>query len=135
MVQWYLSSQGRVAFTSGTSFTAATRKLVVNATEPINQIVWPFDSTSWKDFNVKLISINQNGILSVRRRLNGANVGVVVQFDNTDPAGTERTDLTPIAVVKGDRIAISYSDSNLAGTDPFFQTNSYLEFADGLFGF
>jgi len=135
MVQMYLSSQQRAAAATGTAFTAANRKLVVNTLEPINQIVWVFDSTDWKDFNVKMISAQANGTLTINRRKNGANVGVAVTFTNADPAGTEKTDTTIVALVKGDRIAISYSDSDILGADPTFSTNSYLEFADGLWGF
>jgi len=135
MVQMYLSSQQRSVFATGTDFTAATRKLVVNTLEPINQIVWPFNSTDWKDFNVKLISVQGNGTLTIRRRVNGVNAGVAVTFTNADPAGTEKTDTTTVALVKGDRIAISYSDNDISGVDPTFSTNSYLEFADGSWGF
>jgi len=135
MVQMYLSSQQRSVGASGTAFTAATRKLVVNTLEPINQIVWPFNSTDWKDFNVKMISAQGNGTLTIRRRVNEANVGNPITFTNADVAGTKKSDATIVALVLGDRIAISYSDSDVSGVDPTFSTNSYLEFSDALWGF
>ncbi|HEC66002.1 MAG TPA: hypothetical protein ENI23_11975 [bacterium] len=135
MVQYYLSSQLRVAAQAGVQYISVTRRPQPNSLRPRNETVWPFNGTDWKDFNVKLISVQGNGVLTVNRVKNGANVGVPITFDNTDLAGTEKFDATTVSLVKGDRIVISFSDSSTAGVDPTFTTNSYLEFADGLFGF
>jgi len=135
MVQWYMTSQMRAAGTTSQNYQHPCKRLFSSTTEARSQIVWPFDGTKWKDFQVKLMSVETQGFLNVQRRVNGVLVGIELQFDSGDAQFLEKTDTVEVTVVKGDLLGIRFRTTISSGSDPTFHTNSYLEFADGLFGF
>ena len=98
-------------------------------------IWWPFVASKWKDFGVKIRIANGAGTLTVVRRVNEMDVGVPLTFTSADPIGTVKKDGTEIDITKGDRLTLRNQDSSASGDEPIFQTWSYIEFADGLWGF
>ena len=99
--------------------------------------VWPFPDTEWKGARVIIYTQNGNNISEVSRTLNGADVGQLLSLGNGDPPSVPTTfiDLGIVAVTTGDLLGYRLSTTVTAGSHPIVNFTSYLEFADGLWGF
>jgi len=120
---------------TSTGFLPVRWVRIQSSNEDSPQTLWPFASSSWKEFKVRNLRANDNGTTTVQRRKNGANVGTALTFTSADTVPITKTDSTPIAITTGDRLAIRFTDNNLSGSDSWINVWSYIEFADGLWGF
>ena len=97
--------------------------------------LWPFGNTDWKSFRVRSLRTDNDGTTTVRRQVNQVNVGSAIQFSSADTFPVARADDTIIAINAGDRLAITYTDTDISAPQSWLNFWSYLEFADGLWGF
>ncbi len=137
MVQYpFFSNENTTSIAGGNVFGPPGRSVVSSSTNESNKNAWwPFPASKWKAFNVKIRVVVPNGTMTVIRRVNEVDKGVALTFTSADPIGTVKKDGTIIDVDKGDRLSLRNQDSSASGDEPIFQTWSYIEFADGLFGF
>jgi len=126
------------ALSPSTATTRASLRWVAitsgNDVEKVSTL-WPFASSTWKDFKVRNLRANDNGTTTVQRQKNGSDVGSALTFTSGDSVPITKTDATGIAVTTGDRLAIRFTDTDLTGSDSWINTWSYIEFADGLWGY
>ena len=97
--------------------------------------LWPFESSNWKSFRVRLLRANDNGTTTIQREKNGTLVGSALTFTSADSVPITKSDDTIVAVTVGDRLTIRSTDTDLSGSDPWINTWSFIDFADGLWGF
>jgi len=97
--------------------------------------LWPFASSNWKSFRVRLLRANENGTTFVQRQKNGVDVGSVLSFTGADVPPITKSEDTIIAVTTGDRLAVRFVDTDASGSLPWINTWSFIEFADGLWGY
>jgi len=137
MVQYpFFGNEHTTSIAGGNVFGAPGRSVVSTSTNESNKNAWwPFPASKWKAFNVKLRIIPPNGTMTVIRRVNEVDKGVALTFTNADSVGTIKTDGTEVDVTKGDRIGIRWVSTSGSSPRPIFQYFSYIEFADGLWGF
>jgi len=136
MVQYPFFGNEHTTSAAGTNvFSAAGRTVVTDGNESEVATWWPFVASKWKAFNVKIRVVVPNGTMTVIRRVNEVDKGVGLTFTNADAIGTIKTDGTEVDVTKGDRIGIRFVSTSGSSPRPIFQYFSYIEFADGLWGF
>jgi len=136
MVQYpFFSHEFSPSITGTNVYAPPGRSITSDNNESEVSAYWPFNGAKWKAFNVKIRVANGGGTLTVQRRVNEADVGVGLTFTSADGIGTIKTDGTIVDVEKGDRIGIRFIDTSASGDEPIFHYFSYIEFADGLWGF
>ncbi len=136
MVQYPFFSHENTTSTAGVNvFGPAGRGIVTDGNESEVAVWWPFPASKWKAFNVKIRVVVPNGTMTVIRRVNEVDKGVALTFTNADGVGTIKTDGTEVDVEKGDRIGIRWVSTSGSSPRPIFHQFSYIEFADGLFGY
>lgn len=124
-----------VGASPGTFYSSLMHVMVTNAAENEAAQAWQFISTDWKGFEVTLEGVMGSSTLTIQRRRNFADVGLPIVFDTLDTPGTKKTDPTVVPVTKADRLSYKWIRGAGGGPQPTFNAVSYLEFADGLWGF
>ena len=97
--------------------------------------LWPFASSNWKSFRVRQLRADVSGTTTIQRQVNQVNVGSAITFTSADTPPITKSDDTIVAINAGDRLAVRFVDSILSVPHSWLNCWSYLEFADGSWGF
>ena len=97
--------------------------------------LWPFDNSDWKSFRVRALREDVSGVTTIQRQVNQVDVGSAIQFSSADTFPVTKADDTIVAISLGDRLAYRFVDTTLSVPHSWLNIWSYIEFADGLWGF